>query len=42
MRKSVIICATQPVGGLLLEMLKFLEVMLNIFEFSHAKEIEES
>ena len=29
-------------GGLLLKMLKYFEVMLNIFEFSHVKEITES
>ena len=28
------ICATQLAGGLLLKKLKYLEVMLNIFEFS--------
>ena len=35
-------CATQLAGGLLLKMLKYFEVMLNIFEFSHVKEIVES
>ena len=35
-------CATQLAGGLLLKMLKYFEVMLNIFEFSHMKEIVES
>ena len=29
-------------GGLLLKMLKYFEVMLSIFEFSHVKEIVES
>ena len=29
-------------GGLLLKMLKHFEVMLNIFEFPHVKEIVES
>ena len=33
---------TQLAGGLLLKMLKYFEVMLNIFEFSHLKEIPES
>ena len=33
---------TQLAGGLLLKMLKYFEVMLNIFEFSHLKEILES
>ena len=30
-RKSLVICATQLAGGLLLEKLKYFEVMLNIF-----------
>ena len=34
--------ATQPAGGLLLKMLKYFAVMLNMFEFSHEKEIVES
>ena len=34
-RKSLVICETQFAGGLLLK-------MLNIFEFSHVKEIAES
>ena len=42
MKKSVVICATQLAGGLLLKMLKYFEVMLNIFEFSRVKEIVES
>ena len=29
-------------GGLLLKMLKYFEVMLSIFEFSHVKEVVES
>ena len=33
---------TQLAGGLLLKILKDFEVMLNIFEFSHVKEIVES
>ena len=33
---------TQLAGGLLFKMLKYFEVMLNIFEFSHVKEIAES
>ena len=33
-RKSVVICATQLAVGLLLKKLKYLEGMLNIFEFS--------
>ena len=32
----------QLAGSLLLKMLKYFEVMLNIFEFSHKKEIVES
>ena len=32
-RKSLVICATQLAGGLLLKKLKYFEVMLNIFEF---------
>ena len=34
--------ATQVAGGLLLQMLKYVEVMLSIFEFSLVKEIVES
>ena len=34
LRKSLAICTTQLAGVLLLEMLKYFEVMLNIFEFS--------
>ena len=33
---------TQAAGVSLLKMLKYFEVMLNIFEFSHVKEIIES
>ena len=33
---------TQLAGGLLLKMLKYFEVMLNIFGFSHVKDIAES
>ena len=33
---------TQLAGGLLLKMLKYFEVMLNIFEFSLVKETVES
>ena len=40
-RKSVVF-ATQLVGDLLLKMLKYVEVMLNTFEFSHVKKIAES
>ena len=35
-------CATQLADGLLLKILKCFEVMLDIFEFSHEKEIVES
>ena len=42
MRKSLVICATQLAGGLLLKMLKYFEVMLDIFSFCHAKNIVES
>ena len=41
-RKSLVICATQLAGGLLLKKLKYLKVMLNIFEFSRVWEIVES
>ena len=41
-KKSLVICATQLAGGLLLKILKYFKVMLNIFEFSHVKEIVES
>ena len=40
--KENLICATQLAGGLLLKMLKYFQVMLNIFEFSHMKKIVES
>ena len=33
-KKTLVICATQLAGGLLLKKLKYFEVMLNIFEFS--------
>ena len=42
LRKSVVRYPTQLASGLLLKMLKYLEVMLNIIEFSHAKDIVES
>ena len=41
-RKCFVICANQLADDLLLKMLKYFEVMLNIFEFSHLKEIVES
>ena len=41
-RKSLVKCATQLAGGLLLKMLKYFEVTLNIFEFSHVTKIVES
>ena len=41
-RKSVIISATQLAGGLLLKILKYFEVVLNIFQFSRVKEIVQS
>ena len=41
-RKSVVIWVTHLAGGLLLKMLNYFEVMLNVFEFSHVKEIVES
>ena len=40
--KSLVICSTQLAGDLLLKMLKYFEVMLKIFKFSHVKEIAES
>ena len=40
--KSPFPYATQLGGGLLLKILKYFEVMFNIFEFSHVKEIVES
>ena len=40
--KSLVICATQLAGGLLLKTLKYFKVMLKMFEFSHVKEIVES
>ena len=40
--KSLVICATQLAGGLLLKMVKYFKVMLEIFEFSRLKEIVES
>ena len=33
-KKTLVICATQLAGGLLLKKLKYFEVMLNIFELS--------
>ena len=33
-RNSFVICKTQPAGGVLLKMIKYFEIMLNIFEFS--------
>ena len=41
-RAETHVTATQLAGGLLLKMLKHFEVVLNIFEFSHVKEIAES
>ena len=41
-RKPLDLCATQLAVGLLLKMLKYFEVIRNIFEFSHVKEIAES
>ena len=41
-RKFVVICPSQLAGDLLMQMLKYFEVMLNIFDFSHVKEILES
>ena len=35
-------CVTQLAGGFLLKILRYFEVMLNIFEFSHMKEMVES
>ena len=40
--KSLIICATQLEGGLLLKMFKYFEVILNVFEFPHVSKIVES
>ena len=40
--KSLIICATQFAGDLLLKIRKYVKIMLKIFEFSHVKEIVES
>ena len=42
MRKFVVNCATPLAGGLLLKILKYFEVMLNIFESSYVKEVVES
>ena len=33
LRKSHAICATRLAGGLLLKMLKYFEVLLNVFEY---------
>ena len=41
-RKFLGICVSQLPGGLFLKILKYFQVMLNIFEFSHMKEIAES
>ena len=41
-RKSLVICATQLAGGLLLKKVKYFEVMVNIFEFLHVWENVES
>ena len=41
-RKSIVIWATHLAGDLLLKMLKYFEVILNIFEFFHVKGIVES
>ena len=41
-KKSLVICATQLAGSVLLKILKYFKVMLNIFEFSYVKEIVES
>ena len=41
-KKFLVVCVTQLAGGLLLEMLKYFEVMLNISEFSHLKDIVKS
>ena len=37
--KKSVICTTQFAVGLLLKILKYFEIMLNIFEFFHVKEI---
>ena len=37
-KKTLVICANQLAGGLLLKKLKYFEVMLNIFEFSRVWE----
>ena len=34
-------CENQLASGLYLKMLKYFEIMLNIFQFSHVKEIVE-
>ena len=41
-RKSLVVCATQLAGGLLLKKLKYFEFMLNIFVFSWVWENIES
>ena len=38
----LVLCKTQLTGGILLKMLKYLEVMLYIFEYPHVQEIVES
>ena len=40
--KSLVICATQLVSGLLLKMLKYFQVMLKIFEYFQVKETVKS
>ena len=42
MRKSLVVCATQFAGCLLLKKLKYFEAMLNIFQISRVWEIIES
>ena len=42
LKKSVVNCATQLADGLLIKMLKYFAVIINIFEFSHMREIVES
>ena len=41
-KKSFVTCTTYLAGGLLFKMLKYLKVMLKMFDFSHVKEIVES
>ena len=42
MRKSLVICATQLAGGVLLKKLKYFEVISNIHEFCRVRETAES